>query len=230
MIYIFFDFLIMHSLSYLFYILLKKFNLENKFLGNLSFNLTRSVICGCLTYNSYKNFNIIYEDKCLENDKYFNQIKSYHRNFLNYFIYDIIVMIYQVYTNINKKIRMDLLFHHILGIFVLNSLEFNKMYNLSLMIGLSEGMSIVSGIKLICNEMNYIKMKKNLIYFRLGYLIFIRMIYLWPTIFFYYNDVTNNCKNYTEYKNTFMVLNMILIIMYNEINWINNGIKELKRI
>ena len=77
-----------------------------------------------------------------------NDLKIYHRNFLNYFIY-IFVMIYQVYKKINNKIRFDLLFHHLLGIFVLNLLDFNEMYNLTLLIGLSEGMSLVSG------ELNY---------------------------------------------------------------------------
>ena len=154
MIYIFFDFLIMHSLSYLFYILLKKFNLENKFLGNLSFNLTRSVICGSLAYYSYKKIDTIYIDKCLDNKDLYNSLQIYHRSFLNYFIYDIFVMIYQVYKNINTKIRMDLLFHHLFAIFVLNILEYNKMYNISLLIGISEGMSIVSGLKLLSLNLN----------------------------------------------------------------------------
>ena len=230
MLYVFLDFLTMHALSYLFYRILSKYNIEKIFLGNLSFNLTRSVICGCLTYNSYKNLNNIYFDKCLTNEIFSNNLKSYHRNFLNYFIYDIFVMIYQVYKNINKNIRMDLLFHHLLGIFVLHLLENNKMYNLSLLIGLSEGMSIVSGLKLITNELNQKKLKNMLIYFRLGYLVFVRMLYLWPSLFLFYIDITNNCDNFKEYKNTFMVINLIAIIVYNETNWINSGLKELKRI
>ena len=230
MLYVFLDFLTMHALSYLFYRILNKYNIEKIFLGNLSFNLTRSVICGCLTYYSYKNLNNIYFDKCLTNEIFSNNLKSYHRNFLNYFIYDIFVMIYQVYKNINKNIRMDLLFHHLLGIFVLHLLENNKMYNLSLLIGLSEGMSIVSGLKLITNELNQQKFKNILIYFRLGYLVLVRMLYLWPSLFLFYIDITNNCDNFKEYKNTFMVLNLIAIIVYNETNWINSGLKELKRL
>ena len=230
MLYVFLDFLTMHALSYLFYRILNKYNIEKIFLGNLSFNLTRSVICGCLTYYSYKNLNNIYLDKCLTNEIFSNNLKSYHRNFLNYFIYDIFVMIYQVYKNINKNIRMDLLFHHLLGIFVLHLLENNKMYNLSLLIGLSEGMSIVSGLKLITNELNQQKLKNMLIYFRLGYLVFVRILYLWPSLFLFYIDITNNCDNFKEYKNTFMVLNLIAIIVYNETNWINSGLKELKRL
>ena len=224
------DFFIMHSISYLFFRILNNYNIENIFLGNLSFNLTRSVICGCITYYSYKNLKNIYSDKCLENDTLVNNLKDYHRSFLNYFLYDIFVMIYQVYKNINKKLRFDLIFHHVLAIFVLNLISDNKMYNLSLMIGLSEGMSVVSGAKLISNELNLNKIKKLFVYFRISYLILVRMSYLWPSLILYYIDITNNCKNFKEHRNIFMVLNLLSIILYNEIKWINSGIKELKRI
>ena len=53
MLYVFLDFLTMHGLSYLFYRILNNYEIEKRFLGNLSFNLTRSVICGCLAYYSY---------------------------------------------------------------------------------------------------------------------------------------------------------------------------------
>ena len=230
MIYIFLDFLVMHLLSFAFYKILNNFNIEKIFLGNLSFNLTRSLICGSLTYFSYKNLNSIYEDKCLENYELNEKLKNYHRNFLNYFLYDIFVMIYQVYKNINKKIRFDLLFHHLLAIFVLNLIENDEMYNLTLLIGISEGMSVVSGLKLISNELNQMKMKKMFIYFRLLYLVLVRILYLWPSILFFYIDITKNCEKFIENKNTFLVLNLIFIIVYNEIKWINSGIKELKRI
>ena len=226
----FIDFFIMHCISYLFFRILNNYNIENIFLGNLSFNLTRSVICGCITYYSYKNLKNIYSDKCLENDTLVNNLKDYHRSFLNYFLYDIFVMIYQVYKNINKKLRFDLIFHHVLAIFVLNLISDNKMYNLSLMIGLSEGMSVVSGAKLISNELNLNKIKKLFVYFRISYLILVRMSYLWPSLILYYIDITNNCKNFKEHRNIFMVLNLLSIILYNEIKWINSGIKELKRI
>ena len=224
------DFFVMHMLSYIFYRTLNFFNIEKKFLGNLSFNCTRSIICGSLAYYSYKNINNIYLDKCLDNEVFKNNLKSYHRNFLNYFIYDIFIMIYQVYTNINKNIRIDLLFHHLLGIFVLNLLEYNEMYNLSLLIGMSEGMSIASGLKLIFNELNQTKLKNYLIYYRLIYLVGVRMLYLWPSLFLFYIDITNNCSKFKNYKNIFLVFNLIAIIVFNETKWIYSGIKELKRI
>ena len=142
----------------------------------------------------------------------------------------IFCMIYQAYKKINNKIRFDLLFHHMLAIFVLNLLEYNKMYNLALLIGLSEGMSFVSGFKLISNKLNKTKIKKFFIYFRLSYLILIRMIFLWPSLILFYNEITNNCNKFKSNKNLTLVIGLLSIIVYNEIKWIQSGIKELKRI
>lgn len=224
------DFGLMHLLSFLFYELLNFYNLEKVFLGNLGFNLTRSIICGSLAYYSYKNLNNIYNDRCLISSELNDNLKNYHRNFLNYFIYDIFVMIYQVYKKINNKLRYDLLFHHLLAIFVLNSIEYDQMYNLTLLIGLSEGMSVVSGFKLISNQLNKITIKKGFIYFRLIYLIIIRMIFLWPSLIFYYNDITTNCDKFKTKKNNILVFGILSVIIYNEIKWIQSGIKELNRI
>lgn len=139
-------------------------------------------------------------------------------------------MIYQVYKKINNKLRYDLLFHHLLAIFVLNSIEYDQMYNLTLLIGLSEGMSVVSGFKLISNQLNKITIKKGFIYFRLIYLIIIRMIFLWPSLIFYYNDITTNCDKFKTKKNNILVFGILSVIIYNEIKWIQSGIKELNRI
>jgi len=227
---IFYDFCTMHLLSFLFFELLKYHDIENIFLGNIGFNLTRSFICGSLAFYSYQNLNKIYEDKCLTNNDFNNELIIYHRNFLNYFYYDIFVMIYQVYKNINKKIRYDLLFHHLLAIFVLNLINDYKMYNITLLIGLSEGMSFVSGFKLIMNKLNETKIKNILIYFRLLYLILIRLLFLWPSLILFYNDITNNCNNFKENKNILLVFCLLSIIIYNEVKWIQSGLKEIKRI
>ena len=227
---IIYDFGIMHLLSFLFYELLTYYHIESIFLGNLGFNLTRSVICGSLAYTSYINLNKIYNDKCLLNENFNNYLIIYHHNFLNYFYYDIFVMAYQVYKNINKKIRYDLLFHHILAIFVLNLIDYNKMYNITILIGLSEGMSFVSGFKLISHKLNEIKMKKIFIYIRLLYLIFIRLIFLWPSLILFYNDITNECDKFKNNKNITLLLFLLSMIIYNEFKWIQSGLKEIKRI
>ena len=227
---IIYDFGIMHLLSFLFYELLTYYHIESIFLGNLGFNLTRSVICGSLAYTSYINLNKIYNDKCLLNENFNHYLIIYHHNFLNYFYYDIFVMAYQVYKNINKKIRYDLLFHHILAIFVLNLIDYNKMYNITILIGLSEGMSFVSGFKLISHKLNEIKMKKIFIYIRLLYLIFIRLIFLWPSLILFYNDITNECDKFKNNKNITLLLFLLSMIIYNEFKWIQSGLKEIKRI
>ena len=79
----------------------------------------RSVICGSIALYSYQNYSKIFDDKCLENDKFKNQLVLFHDRFLHYFIYDLFVMMYQVYVKINKSIRIDLLMHHLLAIFIL---------------------------------------------------------------------------------------------------------------
>ena len=253
---IIYDFGIMHLLSFLFYELLTYYHIESIFLGNLGFNLTRSVICGSLAYTSYINLNKIYNDKCLLKDKFNNFIMIVdldekmdlfsHKGFVSCFktkhkwsvcsatqkdfYYDIFVMAYQVYKNINKKIRYDLLFHHILAIFVLNLIDYNKMYNITILIGLSEGMSFVSGFKLISHKLNEIKMKKIFIYIRLLYLIFIRLIFLWPSLILFYNDITNECDKFKNNKNITLLLFLLSMIIYNEFKWIQSGLKEIKRI
>ena len=91
-------------------------------------------------------------------------------------------------------------------------------------------MSLVSGFKLLSNKLNKIKIKKFFIYFRLSYLIIIRMVFLWPSLILFYIDITNNCHKFKKYKNTILVFSLLTIIFYNEIKWIQSGIKELKRI
>ena len=227
---IFYDFCTMHLLSFLFFELLKYHDIENIFLGNIGFNLTRSFICGSLAFYSYQNLNKIYEDKCLTNNDFNNELIIYHRNFLNYFYYDIFVMIYQVYKNINKKIRYDLLFHHLLAIFVLNLINDYKMYNITLLIGLSEGMSFVSGFKLLCNKLELKKINQFIIIYRLSYLIFIRMIFLWPSLIYFYISATHHCDNFKNNSSISLLLLFLGIILYNEFSWIKSGLKELKRI
>jgi hypothetical protein len=227
---ILFDFIFMHGLSFVIYNLLNIFNIENRFLDNIGFNMTRSLICGSISYYSYKNYNRIFDDKCLENETFSNELIHYHHQFLNYFIYDIFVMIYQVYKNINKNIRIDLLIHHLLAIFVLHIIDDHKMYNLSLIIGLSEGMSLLSGFKLLASKLGLKKYTNMFVSFRLFYLICIRLLFLWPSLILFYNDITNNCDKFKKNKNISLLLLFLGIIILNEMKWINSGFKELKRI
>lgn len=227
---ILFDFIFMHGISYVLFRILNNYKIEKYFLDNIGFNMTRSLICGSISYYSFKNYSRIFDDKCLNNKNLENELIHFHHLFLNYFIYDIYVMIYQVFKRINNKIRIDLLIHHLLSIFVLHLIDSHKMYNLSLIIGLSEGMSIVSGLKLLANKFGFKKHVNVFITFRLFYLIVVRLLFLWPSLILFYYDITNHCNNFKENKNISLLLFFLGIIILNEMKWIKSGIKELKRI
>ena len=224
------DFIFMHGLSYMIFKILNNYKIENRFLDNIGFNMTRSLICGSISYYSYKNYDRLFDDKCLINEKLNNELFNFHHMFLNYFIYDIFVMIYQVYKKINKNVRIDLLIHHVLAIFVLHLIDSHEMYNLSLIIGLSEGMSILSGFKLLSSKLGLKKYTNMFVSFRLFYLIGVRLLFLWPSLILFYNDITNNCEKFKKNKNISLLLLFLGIIILNEIKWIKSGFKELKRI
>jgi hypothetical protein len=190
----------------------------------------RSVICGSIALYSYQNYSKIFDDKCLENDKFKNQLVLFHDRFLHYFIYDLFVMMYQVFVKINKSIRIDLLMHHLLAIFILTYISRNEMYNITLLIGLSEGMSFVSGFKLLSNKLGLKKYSNICIRVRVGYLFFIRMLFLWPSLLYFYYQITNECEKFKKEKNIQLVCFFIGVIVMNEIKWIRSGLKELNRI
>jgi hypothetical protein len=150
--------------------------------------------------------------------------------FLTYFIFDTVLLWYQVYLKIEKKIRMDLLLHHLLAITALIIIENKGLYSISLMIGLSEGMSLVTGPKLISMHLGYKKITNAFIIFRLLYLIFIRMLFIWPSLIYFYHKVTTSCDKFKNDRNMFLVISLVLIILHAEINWLHSGRKELARI
>lgn len=220
----------LHGISLFFYLLFDQLKIEHVVLGNLSFNFMRSVICGSIALYSYQNYSKIFDDKCLENDKFKDQLVLFHDRFLHYFIYDLFVMMYQVFVKINKSIRIDLLMHHLLAIFILTYISRNEMYNITLLIGLSEGMSFVSGFKLLSNKLGLKKYSNICIRVRVGYLFFIRMLFLWPSLLYFYYQITNECEKFKKEKNIQLVCFFIGVIVMNEIKWIRSGLKELNRI
>ena len=205
-------------------------NIKEHFFGPIGVNLVRSIICGSLANNAYKNYYLAINDKCIVIDSNLELFKIYHHTFFNYFVIDLLIMFYQKYNKIVEYIRLDLLFHHLLAIQVLLIIEQTEMYSLSLLIGLSEGMSIVSGFKLLSNYFNNKYLTNIFIYYRLFYCIFIRMIFLWPSLFFLYNDMTNNCEKFKNNRNIIMILGFISIILFTETKWIYKGKKELMKI
>jgi hypothetical protein len=68
------------------------------------------------------------------------------------------------------------------------------------------------------------------IIYRLLYLIFVRMIFIWPSLIYFYNNITYNCDRFKDDRNILLVITLILIIFHAEINWLHSGRKELARI
>lgn len=220
----------MGSMTLLFHHILKKCNVETQLFEKFSINMMRSLVCGTIAHEAYINYKYIWLDKCLDNQIITHRFEQYHNMFLSYFVFDTVLLWYQVYLKIEKNIRFDLLFHHILAITTLMIIEQKKMYSISLLIGLSEGLSIVSGPKLLTMHLGYKHLTNIFIIYRLLYLIFIRMLFIWPSLIYYYNYITLYCNNYKNERNLLLVLFLIGLIIHAEILWFNNGRKELTRI
>jgi len=221
---------IMGSLTVFFHHIFKNINLEQRLFEKFSINMMRSLICGTIAHEAYLNYNYIWLDKCLDNDMVLNKFKNYHYYFLSYFVYDTILMFYQIYLKIEKNIRYDLLFHHILAITTLLIIDYHKMYNITLFIGITEGMSLVSGPKLITMHYGKKYITNLFIIYRLLYIIFIRMLFIWPTLIYFYNDITNECDKYKNQRNIYLVIFLVIVIFHAEIKWLHSGRQELTRI
>jgi hypothetical protein len=132
--------------------------------------------------------------------------------------------------NIEKKIRPDLLFHHLLAIFALTLIENYKLYSLTTLIGITEGMSIVSGPKLLSMYYGNKYITNIFIMYRLLYLVFVRMLMVWPCLLYYYHTITSSCSAYKENRNMYLVIGLLFVIMNTELIWFHSGRKELIRI
>ena len=89
--------LTMGTLIFGFHHFFKYINIEKKMYEKFSINMMRSLICGTIAHEAYKNYYYIWEDKCLENKIILNNFKEYHSMFLSYFIFDTILLLYQIY-------------------------------------------------------------------------------------------------------------------------------------
>lgn len=226
----YYNIFLMGSVTVLFHHILKKCNVETQLYEKFSINMMRSLICGSIAHEAYQKYNYIWLDKCLNNPVIYHKFENYHSMFLAYFVFDTILLFYQVYIRIEKTIRLDLLFHHLLAISALLIIEENKMYGISLMIGLSEGMSLVTGPKLLTMYYGNKYLTNICIVYRLLYLIFIRMLFIWPSLIYFYHITTNQCDNYKENRNILLVIGLVMTIIHAEINWFHSGRKELARI
>jgi hypothetical protein len=68
------------------------------------------------------------------------------------------------------------------------------------------------------------------IIYRLLYLIFIRMLFIWPSLIYFYHTVTLRCDNYKSDRNMPLVIFLVGLIIHAEISWLHSGRNELARI
>ncbi len=202
---------------------------EKKILNRYSVNMMRSFMCLSFSLQGWKMLGDVWQDKCMEE----NLVKwqDLHYPMFAYFVFDTVILGYQRYLKIEKKIRYDLLFHHLIALFVFIMIEYQKMYGMSVLISISEGMSVVSGMKMILMEKSGANgMVKGMAWYRMMYIFFVRMLYLWPMILYYYMDVTEKCAKYQEGRDMWMVGGLLMVIYHADILWLHNARREIKRI
>lgn len=221
---------IMGTTTLLFHSLFNFLNIEKQPFEKYSVNMMRSLICGSIAHEAYYNYQYLLLDKCLDNIVIYNKLQDFHNMFLSYFIFDTVIIWYQIYLQIEKYVRIDLLLHHLLAIIVLLIIDDKKMYNITLIIALSEGMTLVSGPKLLSIYYGNKYMTNLFIIYRLIYIIFIRILLIWPLLIYYYYIITNNCNKYKDDQNILLVLFLVIVIIHAEIKWFNSGRSELARI
>ncbi len=204
---------------------------ERRVMNRYSVNMMRSFMCLSFSVQGWKMLGDVWSDKCMEKEENIVKWSGLHYPMFSYFVFDTIILGYQRYLKIEKKIRYDLLFHHILALTAMIMIEYEKMYGMSVLISISEGMSVVSGMKLVLMERSDSQhFVKGLVWYRMLYIFFIRMLYLWPTILYYYMNVTSECEKYEEGRNIWMVGGLLIVIYHADILWLHNARREIKRI
>jgi len=223
--------LFMGGTMLLFHSILNFVNVETNVFEKYSVNLMRSLTCAIMTHQSYKTIGHLYYDKCLENEIIKNEFINLYHFFLSYFVFDTSIMVYQVYKGIEKRYRIDLLTHHIVAISSLILLNNYNLYGIIPFIGLSEGMSIVSGPKLLMMYYGNKYWCNIFIMYRLFYILYIRLMMIWPSMVVYY-FMNRGCKfnKDTQENNIYVLCTLLGFIIYSEIKWLYSGRMELSRI
>ena len=216
-------------LSILFHYPLQYINLENKYFERYSVNLMRSVSC-FMIFTEAVDILLThgFQDHC--SSTLLQQNVDLFYFFLAYIYYDTVLLMYQHYLGLEKKLRYDLLLHHLLALFSLTFIQNYELYSFVPYICLSEGISIVSGVKLLANIFKNNKIAKYCIYYRLYFLIYFRMSLLWPFIAYqFYNQIENSECNQEifNYENLSYVLGAIFMIYSAEYLWYIRGKSEL---
>ncbi len=211
-------------LTLLFHYPLQYIHLEKKYFERYSVNLMRSVACFMISSQGFQHIldnGFITSITMYENEEY-----DLFYFFLAYIYFDTVLLIYQHFLGIEKKLRYDLLLHHLLALFSFHYIQNYNLYSLIPYIALSEGISITTGPKLLANVFQNKILTKYCILYRIYYLLFIRVSFLWPYILYliYQNSSENNDF---EFHNALIVIFMIYSMEYL---WYIRGNNELKSI
>lgn len=216
-------------LTALFHYPFQYIQIEQKYFERYSVNLMRSVACYMIFSQSCESlFQHSFSYDCT---KYHEDHYSLFYFFLAYIYYDTVLLIYQHYLGLEKKLRYDLLLHHVLAIFASTFIENHSLYQLTPYICLSEGISIVSGFKLLSNLFQHKKFTKYCIQYRLFYLMYIRMPLLWPyLLYIFYSNINNQIcdSGVYNYENFSYFIICITMIYSAEYLWYIRGKNELK--
>ncbi len=217
-------------LTTLFHYPLQYINLENKYFERYSVNLMRSVSC-FMVFTEALDILVTYgfQNHCASLQLQENVDLFYF--FLAYIYYDTVLLMYQHYLGLEKKLRYDLLLHHLLTLFSLTFIQNYELYSFVPYICLSEGISIISGVKLLANIFKHNVIAKYCINYRLYFLIYFRMILLWPFIAYQFYIQMDNKECNSEifnYENFGYVIMAIMMIYSAEYLWYMRGKSELK--
>jgi hypothetical protein len=218
----------------LFHQVFKSMNIEKQIFEKYSVNMMRSLMCSMIANESFSHIGYLYSDRCLSSAMVKDKFIDIYYFFLSYFVFDTVILFYQVYLKIEKNIRLDLLLHHILAITAFLYINHYQQYGIVPFIGMSEAMSIVSGPKLLSVHYGNKYITNIFIFYRLCFLVYVRMLIIWPSLILYYMSTyyckNNDTNNYTKNYNIFLVVSMVAIIFHAEIRWLHSGRNELSRI
>ncbi len=220
-------------LTMLFHYPLQYIHLEKRYFERYSVNLMRSVACYLICEQSYGILakKGLFRSYCTHSSE--DPEEDLFYLFLAYIYYDTVVLIYQHYLGVEKKLRYDLLLHHLIALFSLTFIQNEGLYQFLPLICASEGISIVSGLKLLFQALNQKLYTRYCIQYRLFYLIYVRALFLWPFLLYSFFSAIDeeSCPNPAISEENFIYMLMGVGMIYSaEYLWWVRGTSELKAI
>lgn len=223
-------------LTALFHYPLQYIQLEKRYFERYSVNLMRSVACYLICEQSFQLISQkgLFRSYCtydLSLSTSGTTEEDLFYLFLAYIYYDTVVLIYQHYLGVEKKLRYDLLLHHLIALFSLTFIQNEGLYQFLPVICASEGISIVSGLKLLFQALQQKEYTRYCIQYRLFYLTYVRALFLWPFLLYsFYSEIDpETCANPAiSEKNMVYMLMGVGMIYSAEYLWWMKGMSEIK--